>query len=84
MLPASRPKGGKGVGCHYLFLLHQLRVGTVIDDVPTKDRSGQNSVNLLSIDVLELAIENEIVSGGANGNGGFLAKENKSEDIPKL
>lgn len=56
-----------------LLLLHQLGVGTVIDDITTKHRSGQDGVDFLSIDVLELAVENKVVARGAYCDRGLLA-----------
>jgi hypothetical protein len=68
----------------YLLLLHELGVGAVVDDVATKDGSGEDGVNLLGIDVLELAVEDEVVASGTNGNGRLLAEEDESEDIAEL
>lgn len=68
----------------YLLLLHQLSVGAVVDDVATKDGGSQDSINFFGVDVLELAVENKVVSSGANGDGGPLAKQNKGENIAKL
>lgn len=68
----------------HLLLLHELGVGAVIDNILAKDGSGEDGVNLLSRDVLEFSVENKVVSGGAHGNGGFLAEEDKGEDIAEL
>ena len=68
----------------YLLLLHQLGVGAVVDNISAKDRRGQDGVNLLSIDVLELAIENEIVAGRSHCDSGLLSEENKGEYIAML
>lgn len=68
----------------YLLLLHELGVGAVVDDVASKDRSGQDGVDLLGVHILELAVENEVVALGADGDGGSLAKEDESEDITIL
>ena len=68
----------------YLLLLHQLGVGAVIDDILAKDRSSENGVDLLSTHILELAVEDEVVSGGTNRDGGLLAEKNEGEDVTKL
>lgn len=68
----------------YLLLLHQLSIGAIVDDIATKDRGSQNSIDFLGVDVLELAVEDKVVSSRANGDGGPLAKQNKGENIAKL
>jgi hypothetical protein len=68
----------------YLLLLHELGIGAVIDDIATKDRRRQHSIDFLGIDVLELAVENKVVAGGANSDGGLLAEKNKGKDVAKL
>ena len=68
----------------YLLLLHELRVGTVVHNILAKDRSGEDGVDLLGADVLELSVENEVVSGRAKSNSGFLSEEDKGEDIAVL
>lgn len=67
-----------------LLLLHELRIGAVIDDITSKNRSGQDGVNLLGIDILELAVENKVVSRRSNSDSGLLSEEDKGEDIAKL
>lgn len=66
------------------LLLHELAVGAVIDDIPAKDRRGQDTVDLLGIDILGLAIQDELVALGADIDGGLLAEENEGENIAKL
>lgn len=68
----------------HLLLLHELGVGAVVDNILSKDGSGEDGVNLLGADVLELSVENKVVSGGSNGNGGLLAEKDKGEDIAEL
>lgn len=41
-------------------------------------------VDLLSVDILQLAIENEVVSLSAQADGGLLAQEDESENITVL
>jgi hypothetical protein len=68
----------------HLLLLHQLGVGAVVDDIAAKDGRGQVGVDLLSVDILELAVEDEVVAGRAHGHGGLLAEKDKGKDIAKL
>lgn len=68
----------------YLLLLHELRVGAVVHDIASKHRRSQNSVDLLGVDVLELAIEDKVVSVGTNSDSGLLSKQNEGEDISVL
>lgn len=67
-----------------LLLLHELGVGAVVDDILSEDGGSEDGVNVLGADVLELAIENEVVSGGAHSNGGLLAEEDEGENVTKL
>lgn len=68
----------------HLLLFHELGVGAVVDDILSKDRSGEDAVDLLSRDVLELSVKDEIVSGRAKSDSGFLSEEDKGEDIAVL
>jgi hypothetical protein len=68
----------------YLFLLHQLGVGAIVDDITAEDGSSQDSVDFLGVDILELSVEDKIVSGRTNSDGGFFAKEDKGEDVTML
>jgi hypothetical protein len=67
-----------------LLLFHEFGIRAVVDDILAKDRSSENSINLLGRDILELSVENKVVSSGANSDGGFLSKEDKGEDIAML
>lgn len=75
--------GGQG-NLHKLLLLHELGVGAVVDDVPAKDGGREDSVDLLGVDVLELAVEDEVVTGRANCDGGLFSEENKGENVTVL
>lgn len=66
------------------LLFHELAIGTVVDNIPSEDRRGQDAIDLFGVDVLGLAIENEFVALGADVDGGLFAEEDKSEDIAKL
>lgn len=68
----------------HLLLLHQLGVGAVVDDITSEDGGGQDSVNLLSVDILELSVEDEVVSSRAYSHGGLFAEENKGENVAIL
>jgi hypothetical protein len=68
----------------YLLLLHEFRVGAVVDDVLAKDRGGQRGVDFLGVDVLDLAIENEVVPLGVQTHGHLAAEKDESEDIAVL
>ena len=68
----------------YLFLLHQLGVGAIVDDVSAKDWGRQISVYFLGVDVFEFSIQNEFVSCKTKGDSRLLAEEDKGEDISEL
>lgn len=65
-------------------MLHQLRVGTVVDNISAKDGRGQRTVDFFGIDVLQLAIEDEVVAFGAQADSGLLAEKDEGEDIAVL
>lgn len=68
----------------YLLLLHKLGVRAVIDDVLAKDGSSQDGVDLLGVDVADLAVEDKIVAGGADADGGLAAEQDKGKNIAVL
>jgi hypothetical protein len=68
----------------HLLLLHELGVRAVVNDILAKDRCGKRVVDFLGVDVLQLAIENEVIAFGAQADGGLLAQQNESEDITVL
>lgn len=68
----------------HLLLLHQLGVGAVIDDISSEDGSGQDTVNLLGVDILELAVENKVVSSRAHSHGRLLAEQDKGKHVAIL
>jgi hypothetical protein len=71
-------------GAIYLLLLHELCVGTIVHDILAEDRGGENGVDFLSVDVLELAVEDEVVASRSDGDGGLLAEQDKGKGIAKL
>lgn len=76
-------KGGRK-RIEYLLLLHEFGVGAVVDDVGTEDWGGDRTVDLLCVDILELAVENEFVAVNAEVNCRLLFKEDEGEDISVL
>ena len=66
------------------LLFHELRVGTVVDDIATKYGDRERAINLLGVDVLELSIEDEFVSIEPKIAGDFPAKECEGEDVTIL
>ncbi len=57
-----------------LLLLHQFRVWAVVDYILSKDWCGKNSINLIRVDILQLAIENEIIALSPQVYRGFLTE----------
>lgn len=77
-------EGGGEADGGYLLLLHEFRVGAVVDDVGTEDWGGDGTVDLFRVDVLELAVENEFVAVDAEVNRRLLSKEDEGKDISVL
>jgi len=67
-----------------LLLLHQLCIWAVIDDASAKDRHGEWLVDLLSVEVGDLAVKDEIIALDAEKDGRLFAEENEGEDIAVL
>lgn len=67
-----------------LFLLHELRIWTVVDNVCAKHRRGQRTVDLLRVDILQFSIKDKVVSFRTKADCGFLAQQDESEDITVL
>lgn len=68
----------------YLLLLHELRVGAVVNNVATKDRGGERRVNLFSANVAKLAIQDKVITFGAEIDRSLLAEENEGENVAIL
>lgn len=79
----SRKRSGDGKGI-YLFLFNELGVWAVVHDIRPKDRRGQLAIDLLSIDILQLPIENELIPIRSEIHSGLLPQEDECEDIPML
>lgn len=69
---------------HELLLLHELGVGAVVYDVGAEDGDRERAVDLLCVDVFELAVQDEFVALDAEVDGCFLAEEDEGEDIAVL
>jgi hypothetical protein len=67
-----------------LLLLHELGIGAIVDNVLAKDGSGQNRVDVLGVDVLELSVQNKVVALSADVDGGLLAEQDKGVDVAVL
>lgn len=68
----------------YLLLLHELRVGNIISNTGTKHGRSQDSVDIFSIDVPKLGVQNKSVAFWAKIDGHPFAKQNKGEDVSVL
>jgi hypothetical protein len=68
----------------HLLLLHELRVGAVVDDILAKDRCAERGVDLLGVDVLDLSVEDEIVAGGIEADSHLTTEEDEGKDIAIL
>lgn len=64
----------------HLLLLHELRVGTVIDDILAEHGGREGRVDLLGIDVLDLSVEDKVVAGSVEADGHLATEEDKGED----
>lgn len=67
-----------------LLLLHELRVGAVVDDVGAEDGGGQGAVYFFGIEIGVLSIEDEFVTIEAEVDGDVLSEELESEDVAIL
>jgi len=67
-----------------LFLLHELRVRAVIDNISAKDRRCQRAVDLLGIYVFKFPIEDKLIPFRAQTHSGLLAQQHKRKDIAVL
>lgn len=67
-----------------LFLFHQFGVWAVIDNILAKDRRSQDGINLLRIDILQLAIENKFITLSPQVHRSLLPQQYKRENIAIL
>lgn len=68
----------------YLFLLHQLVIGTIVDDILPKHGRRERTVYLLGIHILQLPIQDEIIAFCPQTHGCLLAQQDKGKDIAVL
>ena len=68
----------------YFLLLHQLRIGAIIDHATSENWSGENIIDLFRIDVLQFAIKNEIVTLLTEVNCSLSTKKYERKHIPIL
>ena len=65
----------------YLLLLHQFRVGTIVDNISSKDRRCKHRIDLLGIDVLVFAVQDELIAISSQVDGRLLSQQNERETI---
>lgn len=68
----------------YLLLLHELRVWAIVDDISSEDWGCEAGIDLLSVDILQLSVEDEFVALSTDVDSGLLAKQDESEDVAVL
>lgn len=67
-----------------LLLLHELGVRTVVDNIAAEYWYSERTVNLFSVDVLELSVEDEIVAVEAKVAGHLPAEQGEGEYVTVL
>jgi hypothetical protein len=67
-----------------LLLLHELRVGAVIDNIFAENGGCQDGVDVFGAHVADLAVQDEVVALGADVNGGLLSEQNEGEAVAVL
>jgi hypothetical protein len=65
-------------------LLHELRVGTIVDDIATENGGRQWAVDFFGVSILDTTVEDEVVAVDTKTGDYFPAKEDKGEDIAML
>jgi hypothetical protein len=65
-------------------LLHELRVGAIVDNIATKNRDRQWTVDFFGVGILETAVEDEVVAVDTKTGDYLPAKEDKGEYIAML
>lgn len=66
------------------LLLHELRVGTIVDDIATENGDRQWTVDFFGVGILDTTVEDEVVAVDAETSDYFPAEEDKGEDIAML
>jgi hypothetical protein len=67
-----------------LLLLHELRIGAVVDNILAENGSRKNGVDIFGAHVADLAVQDEVVALGADVDGGLLAEQNEGEAVAVL
>jgi hypothetical protein len=70
--------------CTHLLLLHKLGIGAVVHDVLAKDGCSEWRVDFLSVDILDLSVQDKVVALGIQTHGHLATKKDKGEDIAIL
>jgi hypothetical protein len=70
--------------CTYFLLLHKLRVGAVVHDILSEDGCAEWRVDLLGVEILDLAVQDEVVARGIETYSHLAAKKYESENIAIL
>jgi hypothetical protein len=65
-------------------LLHELRIGTIVYDITTKDRRCQWTVDFFGVGVLNSTVENKVIAVNTKTGNDFSTEEDKGEDIAVL
>lgn len=68
----------------HLLLFHELRIRAVVHDILAKHGASQGVVDLFGVDVLGLAVQDEVVTLGIQADGHLPAEQNEGEDIAVL
>lgn len=68
----------------YLFLLHELCVGTIIYHILAENGSSQRAVYFFRIEILMLPIQDEVIPFDSQANSSFPSKQDEGEDIAIL
>lgn len=67
-----------------LLLLHEFRVGTVVDNIGSEDGGCELPVDFFGVDILQFSIENELVALDTKVNSCLLAEKDEGENIAVL
>ena len=68
----------------YLLLFHELRIWYIVNHVFAEHWSRQDRVDLFSVDVFQLGIEDELIPLGAEIYGDLTAEEDEGKHIAIL
>lgn len=68
----------------YLLLLHKLRVRAVVDNILSKHGCAEWRVDFLSVYILDLSVQDEVVALGVETHSHLATEEDEGEDIAIL